>query len=200
MPAVLPLNDAGAPFSFSDAQQLSIALRNGDQAAFRFLHREWNRRIVRYCFALAAGDDTFAMEIVQATYLRIFRQLRPVSDEASLWNWIACSARSAAIDLRRVGGRYRQTLARFAGWLGFGAGRPAPAAGQADLLTALDKALATLTDDERSLIEARYFERLPLESIAHDSRASVRAVEGRLARVRQRLRLAIAALLRNENI
>jgi len=192
----LSLESTGKGFSFGDVARLAIALREGDHAAFRFLHQEWNHRIVRYCFALSAGDDTFAMEIAQATYLRIFKQIRPLRDEAALWNWIACAARSAAIDLRRVNGRYRSALHRFADWIRFGLGRAPTTTSESDLLRALDRGLVALSDDDRSLLESRYFQRVPLESIARTSGLSVRAVEGRLARTRQRLRVIIAATLR----
>jgi RNA polymerase sigma-70 factor (ECF subfamily) len=187
-------------FSFEDIPQLCTALRAGDQEAFRFLHEHWNQRICRYCFALAAGDEALAMDCVQATYLRIFRQMRPMPDEAALWRWIACVARSAATDLRRVGGRYRRALARFTEWLHSGFGRSPEPAGESDLLAALDRALAALDDDERFLLEARYFRRVGLEEIARESGTTIRAIEGRLARLRERLRQTLAAAVRHETL
>jgi len=197
-PALSP--DAGLHgFTFADVPQLCTALRAGDQSAFRFLHEQWNQRILRYCFALAGGNDTLAMDCVQATYLRIFKQMRPLPDEAALWHWIACAARSAAADLHRVGGRYRRALARFADWLHFGFGRLSEPPEENDLFAALDRALATLDDDERLLLEARYFRRVSLEQIARETGASIRAIEGRLARIRDRLRHTIATSLRSQN-
>jgi RNA polymerase sigma factor (sigma-70 family) len=190
------LNNEIASFSFADTPRLSIALRAGDHGAFQFLHREWNTRIMRYCFALAAGDDAFALDIVQATYVRVFKHLGPVKTESDLWHWMARAARSSAIDLRRVGGRYRHALSRFADWIRIGAGR----GNQDDLLNTLDGALALLDPDERTLIEARYFSRKPLEEIAREANTTVRAIEGRLARVRDRLRQTIATALRKATL
>ncbi|MEQ1852095.1 MAG: hypothetical protein ABMA01_10950, partial [Chthoniobacteraceae bacterium] len=70
--------------------RLTAALKRGDEAAFAWLHGEWSGRINRYCFALAAGDETFAGEIAQATWLRLARHVRVMNDERALWNWIAC--------------------------------------------------------------------------------------------------------------
>jgi RNA polymerase sigma-70 factor (ECF subfamily) len=181
---------------FEDVPRLCAALRAGDQQAFRFLHAQWNQRICRYCFALAAGDDALAMECVQATYLRIYKVIRPLPDEVALWNWIACAARSAAIDLRRVGGRYRRALARFTEWLQSGFGRSPENAQESDLLAALDRAVASLDDDERLLIEARYFRRVSLEEIARETGTTARAIEGRLARLRERLRHTLVTTTR----
>src|SRR5687767_13787321 len=102
LPQTLPMEES---FAFSDVPQLTAALKRGEDAAFVWLHGQWSRRINRYAFALAAGDDSFAAEIAQATWLRIVRHMRVLGDEAALWSWIACAARHAATDLRRKGGR-----------------------------------------------------------------------------------------------
>jgi RNA polymerase sigma factor (sigma-70 family) len=187
------------PFSFAEVPRLARALRAGDAAAFRFLHAEWSQRILRYCFALAAGDDAFATEIAQATYLRIFHHMPPLAEEAALWNWITCAMRSAAIDLRRVGGRYRRALARFADWLRFGTRAPTASATESAMFSALDEALATLEAEERYLIDCRYFHREPLEAIATRCGTTARAIEGRLARIRARLRATLTTKLHQEN-
>jgi RNA polymerase sigma factor (sigma-70 family) len=186
--------------TFAETPRLTAALRQGDAAAFRFLHAQWNQRILRYCFALSAGDDAFATEIAQATYLRIFKKVSRLPDEAALWNWTTCAMRSAAIDLRRVGGRYRRALARFADWLRFGSGAKPDPAHETRLFAALDDALAALEAEERHLIDCRYFHREPLEVIAARCGTSARAIEGRLARVRARLRSLMTATLRKETL
>jgi RNA polymerase sigma factor (sigma-70 family) len=189
---------AGESFSFEAVPQLARALRAGDAAAFRFLHQQWNARILRYCFALAAGDDAFAAEIAQATYLRIFHHVPRAADEAALWNWITCAMRSAAIDLRRVGGRYRRALARFTDWLRFGSGER-EAGEDSAMLQALDDAVAKLEPEERYLLDCRYFHREPLDAIASRCGSSTRAIEGRLARIRARLRAELTQTVKREN-
>lgn len=172
-----------------DVPRLTRALRTGDEAAFRVLHGGWNARLYRYSFALARGDGAFADEITQATYLRVLRHMRELPDEEALWSWLALAARHAASDLRRAGGRYVGALARFAAGL-VGNNAEASATHEADtpLLAALDEAMRKLDDSERALLKARYFERVSLAGIAGRMGGSVRAVEGRLARARSRLR------------
>lgn len=188
-----PTGVARAAFTFSDAPRLTTALRRSDESAFRWLHGEWRGRINRYCFALAAGDENFAAEIAQATWLRLVRHIRVLHDEAALWNWIACAARHAAVDLRRTGGRYRRALSRFAEWW-----QPTTNATEGDrsLHGALEAALARMSADERSLIEDRYFTRRSLGVMAGERALTMRAIEGRLARLRTRLREMIAEELR----
>lgn len=63
---------------------------------------------------------------------------------------------------------------------------------------ALDAALAKLEEPERRLVEGRYFEQGPLAKLAERENTSVRAIEGRLARLRVRLRKMIQAELKDK--
>ena len=65
------------------------------------------------------------------------------------------------------------------------------------LPAALDFALHKLTPDERALIEGRYFTGESLEAIGARHALTIRAVEGRLARLRTRLRELIAEELQS---
>lgn len=195
-PQTLP---AGESYAFADVTRLTAALKRGDESAFAWLHEQWSRRINRYCFALAAGDAAFAAEIAQAAWLRIVRHIRVVGDEPALWNWIACAARHAAVDLRRKGGRYLRALGRFSQWWS-PASFSAPNDAADGLLTSLEDAMSRLTEEERALIEARYFAGDSLAAIGARHSLSERAVEGRLARVRQHLREGIARQLQSKSL
>ena len=191
-PAALPVTEA---FAFADVPLLTVALKRGDESAFVWLHEKWSGRINRYCFALAAGDESFASEIAQAAWLRLARHVRVMQDKAALWSWIACAARHAASDLRRKGGRYLRALGRFAEWWQPSAITVVEPNDR--LPAALESALSKLEPDERALIEGRYFTSESLETIAGLHALTVRAVEGRLARLRTRLRELIAKELQS---
>jgi len=180
-----------APFAFGDVRRLTLALRRSDEAAFAWLHGEWSRRINRYSFALAAGDEGLAHEIAQATWLRLVRHVRVMEDEAALWSWIALAARHAAADLRRKGSRYLRVLSRYAeGWGGAGAAAAITEGDQ--LLSCLEKAMRKLSAEDAALIESRYFAGESLQETGMRYGLSVRAVEGRLARLRTKLREWVA--------
>jgi RNA polymerase sigma factor (sigma-70 family) len=193
LPHELPATGEVA-FTLDDVPGLTTALKHGEEAAFTWLHREWSARINRYCFALAAGDAAFASEIAQAAWLRIVRHMRVLEDEQALWCWIACAARHAAADLRRKGGRYQRVLDRFKRW--WSPPTESTTDDIASLMNAMEAALAQLTAEENLLIEGRYFAGESLEAIGARLSISSRAVEGRLARLRLRLREEIAHQLR----
>lgn len=182
-------------FAFDDVPRLTAALKRGDENAFAWLHGAWSRRINGWCFALAAGRESFAHEIAQATWLRLMRHIRVLPDEAALWNWIARAARHAATDLLRKGGRYLRALRRFGEWWSDATATESDSNLDAGLLAALEAALQKLPPNERALIEARYFSGESLETIGARECLSVRAVEGRLARLRIKIRERIAAEL-----
>ena len=69
----------------------------------------------------------------------------------------------------------------------------------APLFDALDRCLIELETDEQALIEAFYFKGGSHYSVAEQQSTTPKAVESKLARLRQKLRTAILKRLRYEN-
>lgn len=176
---------SGDRYSFDAVPQLTKALRKGDEEAFRWLHAQWNNRLLRYCFTIARANDALANELAQSTYLRILRHIRPLPDEEALWRWIARAARSAAIDQYRTGSRYRTALSNLADWMRGYKKQSEP--NGLPLLEHLNHVISTLSSEEQTLIELRYFKQVPLTEIGIEFDCSARAVEGRLARLRKKI-------------
>jgi RNA polymerase sigma-70 factor (ECF subfamily) len=170
--------------------QLTAGVCRGDEAAVRALHAHYCERLTRYVLVVTGGHEATASEIVQTAFLRALRHLRPLPDEPALWAWLARAARTAAADAHRRSRRYSALLGRVA-TLFSRADHSAPEDTESIWLRALEKALAELSDDARALIEARYFERRPLAQVAAEQSSTDRAIEGRLARVRDKLRRSI---------
>jgi RNA polymerase sigma factor (sigma-70 family) len=196
LPHELPATGALA-FGLDDVPRLTAALKRGEEDAFTWLHSEWGGRINRYCFALAAGDEAFAAEIAQGVWLRMVKHIRILGDEQAMWCWIACAARHTAVDLRRKGGRYARALDRFKAW--WSPSSDTITDDTASLMHALEASLAMLSSEEQLMIEGRYFAGESLDAIGTRLAISSRAVEGRLARLRQRLREEIAQQLSRQH-
>lgn len=170
--------------------QLTAGVRRGEEPAVRALHARYSERLTRYALVITRGDETTAAEAVQTAFLKSLRNLRPMDDEAALWAWLARTARTAAADLGRRSRRYRAVLGKVAS-LFSRPPEPPPEDTEAVWLAALESALTQLDEDSRRLIEARYYQKRPLAAVAAELSSTDRAIEGRLARVREKLRRAI---------
>jgi RNA polymerase sigma factor (sigma-70 family) len=189
LPVLPQAHDAAGGAALWSVPQLTAAVRRGDETAVRLLHDRYCERLTRYALVIARGDETAAAEAVQNAFLKALRSLRVLPDESALWAWLARAARTAAADAGRRSRRYAAALARFTAW--FSRPEPAPEDTEAIWHDALEKALAGLDAASRALIDARYYGRESLAETAAAQKTTERAIEGRLARVRERLRRSI---------
>lgn len=170
--------------------QLTAAVRRGEEPAVRELHARYCERLTRYALVITRGDEAAAADAVQTAFLKSLRHLRSLPDESALWAWLARAARTAASDAGRRTRRYSALLARVAALFSREAEAP-PEDTEAVWHAALENALTELDAASRALVEARYFQRRPLADVAADQSTTDRAIEGRLARIREKLRQSI---------
>jgi RNA polymerase sigma factor (sigma-70 family) len=63
---------------------------------------------------------------------------------------------------------------------------------------ALDRSIAALAEDERQLVEWKYFAHRSVRDIASELQASEKAIESRLVRIRRKLKTALLLQLKHE--
>jgi RNA polymerase sigma-70 factor (ECF subfamily) len=177
--------------------QLTAGVRHGDENAVRALHALYCDRLTRYALVITRGDETVAAEAVQTAFLKSLRHLRPLHDESALWAWLARAARTAASDMGRRSRRYAAVLGRVAA-LFSREEEPPLEDSETVWLAALEKALSQLDEESRRLIDARYYQRRPLAEVAAEQSSTDRAIEGRLARLREKLRRSILQQLASD--
>jgi RNA polymerase sigma-70 factor (ECF subfamily) len=188
---IIPLDDA----STAAVDGLTIRMTADDEKAFNTFHNLYCDRLFRYLIVLCRGDEELSRDLLQVTMLKVVRSIRHFSDEAAFWNWLAAIARNSFLDYVRKAQRRPQ----FEPILETG-NAPAVANDEdAVLVVALEQALEQLPNEDRALIESFYFESGSYGSLAAQQSISPKAVESRLARVRQKLRHAILKCLRYEN-
>ena len=190
-----------APGQPSDVSSLTTGMARGDEAAWREFDRLYFSRLLRYLLVLTGGREEAAQEALQLTFLRVVRYVKPFSSEKVFWNWLTVVARSCVVDEHRKRTRYFALLDRFIQRReieeAIRTNRPA-ADGPPDLLALLQENLATLPEDERSLVERKYFATQPVKAIADETASTAKAVESRLFRIRRKLHDAILAQLHHE--
>ena len=177
---------------------MTARMAHGDETAFKDFYECYCERLFRYLLGLTRGNEDLARDLLQATMTKIVRSGREFRDEAQLWNWLAAVARNAFIDVLRRTRRAPQLVPLLPD---DAPEMPTAPADESDalLFDALDRCLVELSVDERALIEAFYFEGGSHQSVASQENTTPKAVEGKLARVRQKLRAAILRQLRYEN-
>ena len=189
--------EAGSPVPL-DVALLTRSMANGDEAAYRTFYDSYFSRLSRYLLVVTGGDEDATREALQSALVRVVRHIKVFPDDEAFWRWLTVLARSALSDHSRKRRRYVAFLERFT--------RSARAEhltaddGQADakLLTLLERVVGGLPDEERGLVERKYFARRSVREIAEEYQTSEKAVESRLARTRRKLKEEILAELKNE--
>ena len=124
---------------------------------------------------------------MQNAALKVWQSIGRFDAEKGSWtSWLTAVARNAALDMARAEKR------REAGELPEDAHDPAPTPEETALRKerqeALLRALETLSSGDRVLFYRKYYYRQPTAQIAAELGATERSVEGRLYRIRQKLK------------
>jgi len=166
---------------------MTRGLAAGDEGAFREFHAVYFDRLYQFLLVVARGQEDEAQEALQQTLLRVLRYARVFESEEVFWGWLKMLARSAARDAGRKRHRYWSLLQKFALF-----GRTelqAPQAPQEDSLRArLEESLQELEAADRRLIEGKYLGGATVKELGAQLGLTEKAVESRLARLRQQLR------------
>jgi len=187
-----PFNEDHGPLPPPALWDLTREMVRGDEPAWVRFHAAFSRRLHRYLLVLLRGDEDVAGELLQITFTRIARHIRPFNDELILWQWLARIARTVVIDERRKRGSQKAFLAGLEG----SSTNPAPAENRwTDFLA---EGLGLIAAEDRQLLSQKYFEGASVRTLAAQYQSSEKAVESKLVRARQKLRAAILELLKDE--
>ena len=166
---------------------LTSLMRDGSDEAWSEFHRRYYVALLRYAASRVACPDD-AGEIVQQAYLRIARHIKPFTDEADFWRWLACVVRCVALDHQRGVARRAVLMEKFALWREVRQSSVAesPGAQAADSLAR--EALMKLSTEDAQLLRLKYYEGWSVDQLAANASTTPKAIENRLSRLRQRLR------------
>lgn len=177
----------------SAIRALTRSVRRGEPDAFSRFYDLYSFRLYKFLLVLARGDEGQARDVCQAVFIKLVKRFEEFDEEARLWAWLCTVAKNSFIDDCRVrlrGQRFVPLEEQF---------------GQADgespreLSELLRDALKSLTPEESELLQAAYVDERPLSELADSADQSYKAVQSRLARLRQKLKEQLLKTLRNEN-
>jgi RNA polymerase sigma-70 factor (ECF subfamily) len=174
---------------------LSQAIVRGNEAAFEQFYDLYSNRLYRFLLVLTRGSEEAAREVHQMVLIKAARKFRVFANEGELWAWLSQVTRHAYVDFVRK-------QARNSGHTDFGSELPEESdpgtAVDGKLLRWLDDGLEALALEERALIESIYFCELRQKEVAQARGSTVKAVEAKLGRVREKLRQFILERMRHE--
>lgn len=181
----------------SDAELVSRCLDAGQRYddAFEVLYARYAARVFGFLLKLT-GRREAAEDALQETFLRVHRSLERFDAGRDLMTWLLQIARYVAIDAHRVEGKVKRLEERTAQDRG-GEG----VAGEAEATLAaeerkqqVDRALATLSLDDRSLLLLRHYQGLTFREIGESTDCSSRTAQNRVEAAARRFQQALLSL------
>lgn len=191
-----PLNDRPAGTAetplvmhpVDDTRDLTRRIAKGDHDALADFYDRWFERVLAMARHGTRRDEPFCLDVVQETFLRAIRSMKPIPSERDLAAWLNRIAASAARDAIRKERRARERE-RAAATRGADRRRAAPDE-PADLPAWTRAAMATLDPADANLILLRIARGWTLARIGAHVGLSPGAVDGRITRALARLRRA----------
>src|SRR5437899_9602743 len=167
--------------------QMTQRMRGGDDDAWLAFHRRYYLPLLRY--AGSRGNlRADCSEIMQLVYLRVARHIKSFEHEIDFWRWLTCVTRCVIVDHQRGIGRRASLLEKFAHWQ---AGQGSAVGGGPERTNAnavVVEAFAGLPPEDAQLLRLKYLEGWSVQQLAVEIGVTSKAIENRLARLRQRLR------------
>jgi RNA polymerase sigma factor (sigma-70 family) len=191
-----PVAPSIAPCEDGTTAKLTALLVTGDEPAWREFHERYFPRLLRYLLVICRGDEHAARESLQAGLVKIVRHVRRFDREEAFWGWLTVVVRSCVIDGSRRQSRYRALLSRYAGFLFSAPAEPSQPDPLPDLLA---ECLQDLPEADAALLVAKYRDGETMAELAASFGCTEKAMESRLARLRQRVKAQLLTRLRHES-
>ena len=188
------------PQADDDARLIALMLRtkDDDEDAFRALVEATEDRVYGTVVKMLGGVEG-AEDLAQRVYVRIWQARKRYEPTAKFSTWMFSIARRLVLNERR--GRSRRGVV-FGEPLPDRTPRepatidsPSSHAAASELARAIDNALASLPEEQRTAIILRRYDEMPYEDIAKVLETTVPAVKSLLFRARESLRVKLAAWL-----
>ena len=173
---------------------LLVQARGGNLFAFEEIVRRYQRRVYATAYRIVRRHEV-ADDVAQEAFIRAFRNLDRYDAQRPFGPWICRIAANLALN------HVRSPLGREEALPDGHAETPSAAAGplqdvlDTEARAMLDRALADLPADQRSVFCLRVFEELSYKEIAEALGISMGTVMSRLSRAREKLRGALSPYL-----
>ncbi len=174
----------------SDPSNVVSRARAGDAEAFRLIFNRYARPVVGFLQSLVGNYET-AEELAQETFVRAYKNLDGLREEARLATWLFGIARNVARESFRAKGRGDVSLdAETAGGFDPAHHGPQPEAGvlNQELNGQIRAGIALLDEDKRTVFSLKVFQECSYEEIADITGFTLAKVKTDLHRAKAEMR------------
>lgn len=185
----------------ADLGPLVDRARTGDQAAFTELYERTSTDLYRIIHAMVRDED-LTWDILQNTYVRVYRSLPNLRDSNAFWPWLrqiavnetaTQTAQRLPLSFTDVSGAEEQAFEipdeRTES-------QPELAFDRKETSQLVQDILDELSDGQRLLVGMYYFQQLPIREIAEGLRVTPGTVKTQLSRARKKIEDAVRRLER----
>ena len=175
--------------------------QSGDSDAFRLLVEQHSRAVFRLAFRMT-GNEQDAEDVVQETFLRVYRQLDKYEARSSFSTWLYRIASNYSLDLIRMRKRHEDKRER-----GNAEERdilqtiPASSPGPDRIVYSgqvqerVNEALNELSEQERTAFVLRHFAGMSIDEIGESLGTGTNATKHSIFRAVQKLRRSLEPLV-----
>jgi len=179
-----------------DEKQLVIELQAGDEKAFRHLVGKYQQQVFRTAMGFV-HDGSEADDIAQEVFVEVFKSVHGFRGEASLSTWIYRMTVNRSLNRlrsRKRKGFFQRIEAFFqddADWTGEPEAdcsiHPETVVGNQEMAQALQQALESLPENQRTAFVLYHYEDMAYKEIATVMNVSLASVESLIHRARKNL-------------
>ena len=182
----------------NSTEELVTRVRQGDEEAFRLVFDRYSRPVLSFIYDMV-GERGLAEDLTQETFVRAYRGLSGLREEARLSTWLFAIAKNVARESlrtrRRDGGRRVELDDEAVFELSDQKPSPAGELLDKELSAVVQKALMKLDEDKRLVFTLKVFQQRSYEEIAEITGFSVPKVKTDLHRARTEMRRRIRPYL-----
>ncbi|MDX6443059.1 MAG: hypothetical protein QOH71_133 [Blastocatellia bacterium] len=184
----------------SSADLVARACR-GDQEAFRLIFERYSRPVISFIYDMVS-DRALADELTQETFVRAFRSLHALQQEARFSTWLFGIAKNVARESLRTRAKdSRNVDLEDKSVLDLSDRGPVPVSQllNKELNEMIQRSLALLDDDKRLVFTLKVFQQCTYEEIADITGFSIPKLKTDLHRARSEMRKRISPYVRLES-
>lgn len=192
--------DAYTGALMNSPEELVERVRRGDEEAFRLIFERYARPVVSFIFDMV-GERSLAEDLTQETFVRAYKNLAALRDDAKLSTWLFGIAKNVARESLRARGREDRQVCideEAVGFLRDGARSPAGQLLDKELSGVIKNALLMLDEDKRLVFTLKVFQQRSYEEIAEITGFSIGKLKTDLHRARAEMRRRIGPYVGSE--